>query len=127
MNRVRAFVLAVTALLVLSSTAGAKVLLVGSYHGIRGHYTSVQAAVNAARSGDWVLVGPGDYKTSNSRAPSDASDRQAGVLITTPDLRLRGMNRNTVIVDGTSRARRCAAAVRPSRTLAPRAPTDPSA
>ena len=46
--------------------ASAKVLLVGSYHGIKGKYTSIQAAVNAAKSGDWILVGPGDYKTSSS-------------------------------------------------------------
>ena len=38
-------------------------LRVGTYHGIRGQYRSIQAAVNAARPGDWILVGPGDYKT----------------------------------------------------------------
>jgi len=77
------------------------VLRVGRYHGIRGQYSSIQAAVNAAKPGDWVLVGPGDYKTRSSRAPKDAPDSPAGVLITTAHLHLRGMNRNTVIVDGT--------------------------
>ncbi len=91
----------VAALTLMASGASAKVLRVGTYHGIKGQYTSIQAAVNAAKSGDWILVGPGDYKTSSSRAPSDATDHPAGVLITTPNLRLRGMNRNTVIVDGT--------------------------
>src|SRR5206468_1516084 len=42
--------------------AGAAVLRVGTWNGIRGPYKTIQAAVNAARPGDWVLVGPGDYK-----------------------------------------------------------------
>jgi hypothetical protein len=87
--------------LILASGASAKVLLVGKYHGIRGQYSSIQAAVNHAKSGDWILIGPGDYKTTGSRAPSGRSDLPAGVLITTPNIRIRGMNRNTVIVDGT--------------------------
>ncbi len=82
---------------VAAPAAGAKVLRVGSFHGIRGQYRSV----NAAGSGDWILVGPGDYKTTGSRSPAGASDHPAGVLITKPRLRLRGMDRNTVIVDGT--------------------------
>jgi hypothetical protein len=79
----------------------AKVLLVGTYKGIRGQYSSIQAAVDAAKPDDWVLVGPGDYKTSSSQAPKGAPEFPAGVLITKPGLWLRGMNRNTVIVDGT--------------------------
>jgi hypothetical protein len=101
MRRFQAVVLALAAAAVVSSSAGAKVLLVGTYHGIRGGYSSIQAAVDAAKSSDWILVGPGDYKTTSSRAPSDATDHPAGVLITTPGIRVRGMNRNTVIVDGT--------------------------
>ncbi|HAE84367.1 MAG TPA: hypothetical protein DCK85_13340, partial [Ktedonobacter sp.] len=41
--------------------AGSHVLRVGSYHGIAGQFQSIQAAVNAAQPGDWILVGPGDY------------------------------------------------------------------
>ncbi len=41
-----------------------RVLRVGTYHGIRGQYKTIQAAVDAARPGDWVLVAPGDYKTT---------------------------------------------------------------
>jgi len=52
-----------TALLAASPTttraAAPHVLLVGTYHGIAGGYTSIQAAVNAAKPGDWILVGPG--------------------------------------------------------------------
>jgi|SRR5579884_535018 len=89
------------AVAIAAPAAGAKVLLVGSYHGIKGKYRTIQAAVNAAKPGDWILIGPGDYKTTSSRAPSGAADHPAGVLITKPNLKLRGMNRNTVIVDGT--------------------------
>ena len=99
--RRRIAVLTLGVVLSLSGAAGAKVLRVGSYHGIRGQFSSIQAAVNAATPGDWILVGPGDYKTSSSRAPKGGSDFPAGVLMTTRDVYLRGMNRNTVIVDGT--------------------------
>jgi hypothetical protein len=77
--------------------AGPNVLLVGTYNGIAGGYTSIQAAVNAAAPGDWILVAPGDYREQGvASAP-----QRAGVLIRTPNLHLRGMDRNTTIVDGT--------------------------
>jgi hypothetical protein len=94
----------------LTSSAAASVLRVGVYHGIKGQYTTIQAAVNAAKPGDWILVGPGDYKTRSSSVPTTGSPRNffpAGVLISTPRLRLRGMNRNTVIVDGTKSGPPC--------------------
>ena len=95
----------VAALIALPATvapaAGARVLRVGTYHGIRGQFTSIQAAVDAAKPRDWILIAPGDYKTSSSTAPNSAPDSPAGILITKPHIYLRGMNRNTVIVDGT--------------------------
>ncbi|MHB8289911.1 MAG: right-handed parallel beta-helix repeat-containing protein [Acidimicrobiales bacterium] len=75
-----------------TSTSG-PVLLVGDYHGIKGGFTTIQAAVNAAQPGDWILVAPGDYHASPSKA--------IGVLVTKPNIHIRGMNRNTVIIDGT--------------------------
>jgi hypothetical protein len=90
-----------------ASAAGARVLLVGSYHGIHGKYKTLQAAVNAARHGDWILVGPGDYKTTKSHNPRGRRDLAAAVLITKKNLRIRGMNRNTVIIDGTRRGSAC--------------------
>jgi hypothetical protein len=75
-----------------------QVLRVGSFDGIPGNYASIQAAVDAAGSGDWVLVGPGDYHEQGH--PGDLT-HVAGVLITTPGLHLRGMDRNHVVVDGT--------------------------
>jgi hypothetical protein len=74
-----------------------KVLRVGTYKGIAGTYSSVQKAVLAAHAGDWVLVGPGDYKENGYAG----AEEPAGVLITTPGLHLRGMDRNKVIIDGT--------------------------
>jgi hypothetical protein len=83
---------------------GPRVLRVGSWKGIAGSYSSIQAAVDAARPGDWILVGPGDYKEQAdhraNRGPQPAKT-PAAVVITQPWLRLRGMNRNTVVVDGT--------------------------
>src|SRR5919201_5248595 len=77
--------------------AHATVRRVGTWRGMRGQYKTIQAAVNAARSGDWILVGPGDYKEHGYAKMVEP----AGVLITTPDIHLRGMDRNGVVVDGT--------------------------
>ncbi|MFN2581744.1 MAG: hypothetical protein ABR498_03270, partial [Candidatus Dormibacteria bacterium] len=85
--------------------AGGNVLLVGSYNGVAGEYTTIQAAVNAAQDGDWILVGPGVYHEKGYDATGctdDCKPRPSEVLITTPSLHLRGMNRDSVIVDGTN-------------------------
>jgi hypothetical protein len=83
--------------LVAAAAAGAahaqQVLQVGKWHGSQGAYASVQAAVDAARPGDWILIGPGTYHETG--APGD------GVRITTPGIHLRGMDRNRVVIDGT--------------------------
>ncbi len=91
-----------------STTApySSKVLLVGSYQGKAGKYKTIQAAVDAAQPGDWILIGPGDYhETDDHQNPPSQTDADegwmGGVLIETSDLHLRGMNRNSVIVDGT--------------------------
>ena len=85
----------------LPAAAGARVLRVGVYKGLRGQYRSVQAAVDAAKPGDWVLVGPGDYKSTTSRAPRGAARFPAAVLLQKPLVYVRGMSRNQVIIDGT--------------------------
>src|SRR6478672_10735590 len=79
------------------SGARAAVLRVGTWNGIHGQFKKVQAAVGAARPGDWVLVAPGDYKELGK----PRSVEPAGVLITKPNIHLRGMNRNRVVIDGT--------------------------
>jgi hypothetical protein len=50
------------------------------------HFTSIQAAVDAAADGDWVVIAPGTYT--------------GAVLITTPRIHIRGMDRNGVVLDG---------------------------
>jgi hypothetical protein len=52
------------------------------------YYKTIQAAVNASTSGDWVLIEPGVYYEEVKVEPA-----QSGIWI-------RGMNRNTVIIDG---------------------------
>ena len=49
-------------------------------------YPTIQGAVNASNASDWVLIEPGVYDES--------------VLVTTPGLHIRGMDRNGVIIDG---------------------------
>ena len=70
---------------------------VGTYRGISGQFQTIQAAVDAARPGDWILVAPGDYHENGSSDP----ELPAGVLIRTPGIHLRGLDRNSVIVDWT--------------------------
>jgi hypothetical protein len=103
-RHVLSLVVAVVGAGCMAATAQGNVLRVGSWDGIAGKYKTIQAAVNAARPGDWILVGPGDYKEQGY--PGEIAP--AGVLITTPDIHLRGMDRNTVVVDGTKKgAPRC--------------------
>jgi hypothetical protein len=66
-------------------------------------YRTIQAAVDVARPGVWVLVWPGVYH--------EKATEEAGVLITTPGIHLRGLDRNRVIIDGSdgTAARPCPA------------------
>ena len=49
-------------------------------------FPTIQAAVNAAQPGDTVLIAPGRYKE--------------GVMVKTPHITIRGLDRNKVLVDG---------------------------
>lgn len=69
-------------------------------------YPSIQAAVDAAQPGDWILVWPGDYR---EHGRNDLA-HPAGVLITTPGIFVRGMDRNLVVVDGTKSGPECSSA-----------------
>src|SRR5262249_5241371 len=53
---------------------------------VPGDQRTVQKAVDAAQSGDLILVSPGVYKE--------------GVNVTTDNLTIRGVDRNTTILDG---------------------------
>jgi len=70
-----------------------RVLHVGRWPGLHSTYRTIQAAVNAARPGDRILIAAGDYHESPGSA--------AGVRVTTPGIVIEGVDRNTVIVDGT--------------------------
>jgi hypothetical protein len=120
-------VVVAAALMLLAPGASAdRVLRVGTWHGIPGEFSDVQAAVNAAAPNDWVLIAPGDYHAARTLKPLGAQgdDRAgAGVLITKAGLWLRGMNRNTVWIDGTKRGSpRCS----PDQAAQDFGPTDSS-
>ena len=72
------------------------------WHHSRFRFETIQAAVDAARPGDWILIAPGDYHERGDYTTHRPSDEAgAGVLITTPKIHLRGLDRNGVVVDGT--------------------------
>lgn len=86
------------------TTSTGRVLTVGTFHDKKGEYATIQAAVDAAKKGDWILVAPGDYKeTADVSNPSVSSDNGqfGGVLVTTSGIHIRGMDRTTTVVDGT--------------------------
>jgi hypothetical protein len=88
----------------------ASVLRVGTFHGKKGQYTTIQAAVKKAKAGDWILVAPGDYKTTSAQTIKGANgDDRAGaaVLITTKNLHVIGMSRGGVVLDGTKSGAKC--------------------
>src|SRR2546423_7362790 len=66
------------------------------------HTRTIQKAVEKASPGDWILVAPGDYKETSYHVPAGA-DQGAGVLVEKPNLHIRGMDRNGVIIDGTKK------------------------
>ena len=93
-----------TASATVHTHATGHVLLVGTFKGHQGQYSSIQSAVNAAKTGDWILVAPGDYHESADLTSPPSSYNEGGfgaVLIKTPGLHVVGMSRAGVIVDGT--------------------------
>ena len=50
------------------------------------YFSTIQAAVNSTKKGDWVLIEPGVYNEE--------------VKVRKPNIHIRGMNRNSVILDG---------------------------
>src|SRR5690348_3654989 len=76
----------------VSVGASVKVFRVGTYNGVKGGYKTIQSAINAASPGDWILVGPGDYKEAATTVPTGGDGAGAGVLVQKPGLHIRGMD-----------------------------------
>lgn len=106
----------------------ANVFAVGTFHGITGNVSTtrrptvatIQRAVDEAerwadahRCGGapcdtYVLLAPGDYKTLATRiAPAPPDQDAAGVLIDTDNVWLVGMERDSVVIDGTKAGPTC--------------------
>jgi len=108
----------------------AGVFAVGTFSGLPGNVTttesvaSIQLAVNEAQQwaakhtpaggvapDTYVLLAPGDYKTDpNAIEPAPPDQDPGAVLITGANVWLVGMNRNSVIVDGTASGPPCSTA-----------------
>ena len=84
--------LAMTLMGVFAATASATVRVVSTSKSGPNTYSTIQAAVNAATAGDWVLIEPGVYDEAVK-----VTSAQSGIWI-------RGMSRNTVIIDGQNKA-----------------------
>jgi hypothetical protein len=85
----RALPLALLALLVAAAPAAARVQIVTKRHVGFRHFRTIQAAVRAARAGDWILIDRGVYHGT--------------VVISKNRLHLRGLDRNRVVLDGRHR------------------------
>jgi hypothetical protein len=93
--RVIVVAVAIAAFLALAGTAGAAQVMIVSQGEPpaevprKVHYfKTIQEAVNATKRGDWVLIEPGVY------------DEEVKVEKPHSNIWIRGMNRNTVILDG---------------------------
>ena len=84
--RLRVLVAAALVLAVPGKAAACRTIAVTKDPAPFKHFQSIQTAVNAAKPCDWILVAAGIYRES--------------VTIRKPHLHLRGLNRNSVIVDG---------------------------
>ncbi len=111
-----------------SSSWPANVFAVGTFDGVPGNVTAtgrptvatVQRAVDEAEAwadvhrcggapcDTYVLLAPGDYKTVADRiAPAPPDQDSAGVLIDTDNVWLVGMDRDSVVIDGTKAGPTC--------------------
>ena len=95
----------------VASASAPKVLYVGSIPGTStpsdATYSTIQAAVDAAKPGTTILIAPGDYHENGDAGTTSGSSAVGvgnfgAVLIHTKNLILRGMDRNATIIDGTA-------------------------
>jgi hypothetical protein len=91
----------IIAALAAAGPAAAAIRRVGTYNAVKGGYKTIQAAVTASKPGDWILIGPGDYKEQATSVPTGADGAGAALVIQQAGLHIRGMDRNGVVLDGT--------------------------
>jgi hypothetical protein len=77
---------ALAATLICAAPAAARVEIVTHKHVPFRHFRTIQAAVRAAHTGDWILIDRGVY--------------HGRVVISKDGLHLRGLDRNRVVLDG---------------------------
>src|SRR5205085_7688957 len=78
------------ALLACASSASARVFHVGTFEGKTG-IQRIRTAIEKASPGDWILIGPGDYKETGALLSAGASSGAAGagVLIEKSGVHIR--------------------------------------
>ncbi|WP_249011401.1 hypothetical protein [Conexibacter sp. DBS9H8] len=109
-----------------NAARASEVLRVGRFHGIPGQFSTIQAALDAAHPGDVILIGPGDYKTTSVSFPAGSGGQfPAADPVTTPNLTIRGMNRNGVIIDDTTAGPPCNN-ITADQNFGPSTPTGPA-
>lgn len=88
--------------LTASDASTPQVLRVGSWHGVSGNEPTIDAAIAALKPGGWLLIGPGDWHPQMDKSKAQAGVKfPSAMLVKTPDVHIRGMNRDHVIIDGT--------------------------
>jgi Right handed beta helix region len=92
---------ACVAVVLCASPAAARVFRVGTFKGHTSKFTTIAQVLKLAKSGDWILVGAGDYKEAGTTVPVGASNAGAAVLVEKSGIHIRGMDRNGVVIDGT--------------------------
>ncbi len=81
----------------VSNSSGSSTISVGQPHApvatlrVPEDYATMQAAVNAAKAGDLISIGP---------SPGADGTYHEDVTVKTPDITIRGRDRNSVILDG---------------------------
>lgn len=94
-------------------------LRVGTWRGRPGQFQRIQDAVDASHPGDWILVAPGDYHEQGDRTGPPSDEAGAAVMVRTPGIHIRGMDRNRVVLDGTKRGARSCSSAEPVQDFGP--------
>ena len=75
-----------------NTSSNDKVLMVGNYGGYDSKFQTIQAAIDAAVPGDYILVAPGQYYEN--------SNGLNGIVLNKPNIHLIGLSDSSVIISG---------------------------